>query len=114
MILGIDPKVDYAFKHLFGREGTRPILIDVLESVLNRAPGHRIRDPHPHRRHHVSDPRLPIPVLHPSCLRLASPRTRPDGMGRTSGPTERQQRAKKGLEDGWQQKSHRERWLLDS
>ena len=44
MILGIDPKVDYAFKHLFGREGTRPILIDVLDSVLNPAPGHRIRD----------------------------------------------------------------------
>ena len=44
MILGIDPKVDYAFKHLFGRERTRPILIDVLESILNPAPGHRIRD----------------------------------------------------------------------
>jgi hypothetical protein len=24
MILGIDPKVDYAFKHVFGREATQP------------------------------------------------------------------------------------------
>src|SRR5437588_10537864 len=44
MILGVDIKVDYAFKHLFGREATRPILIDVIDSVLNPPPGHRIRD----------------------------------------------------------------------
>src|SRR5262249_16304814 len=44
MILGIDPKVDYAFKHLFGREATRPILINVLDNVLNPAPGHQIGD----------------------------------------------------------------------
>src|SRR5712692_5622983 len=44
MILGIDPKVDYAFKHLFGREATRPILIDVIDNVLNPAAGHHIRD----------------------------------------------------------------------
>src|SRR5438132_13485031 len=44
MILGIDPKVDYAFKHLLGREATRPILIDVLDNVLNPAPGHHIQD----------------------------------------------------------------------
>src|SRR5271165_4698306 len=44
MILGIDPKVDYAFKHLLGRESTRPILIDVLDKVLNPAPGHHIQD----------------------------------------------------------------------
>jgi len=44
MILGIDPTVDYAFKHVFGREATRPILIDVLESVLNPVPGHHILD----------------------------------------------------------------------
>jgi predicted transposase/invertase (TIGR01784 family) len=44
MILGIDPKVVYAFKHLFGREATRPILIDVLDSVLNPTSGHHIRD----------------------------------------------------------------------
>ncbi len=41
---GIDPKVDYAFKHLLGREATRPILIDVIESVLNPPPGHHIQD----------------------------------------------------------------------
>ncbi len=44
MILGIDPKVDYAFKHLFGREATRPILVDLLNQVLVPAPGHDIRD----------------------------------------------------------------------
>ena len=44
MILGIDPKVDYAFKHLFGREASRPILIDVLNSVLQPPPGELIRD----------------------------------------------------------------------
>jgi predicted transposase/invertase (TIGR01784 family) len=44
MILGIDPKVDYAFKHLLGREATRPILIDVIDNVLSPAPGHRIHD----------------------------------------------------------------------
>ena len=44
MILDIDPKVDYAFKHLFGRETTRPILINVLDSVLNPATGHQIQD----------------------------------------------------------------------
>ena len=38
MILGIDPKVDYAFKHLLGREATRPILIDVLDAILNPDP----------------------------------------------------------------------------
>src|SRR5712692_5704289 len=44
MILGIDPTVDYAFKHLLGRESTRPILISVVDSVLDPAPGHHIRD----------------------------------------------------------------------
>src|SRR5260370_26937354 len=44
MILGITPTVDYAFKHLFGRDTTRPILINVLDSVLNPAPGHHIQD----------------------------------------------------------------------
>src|SRR5439155_8273490 len=44
MILGIDPTVDYAFKHLLGRESTRPILISVLDSVLNPAPGLRITE----------------------------------------------------------------------
>src|SRR6516225_5704303 len=44
MILDIDPKVDYAFKHVFGRSETRPILIDLIDSVLNPAPAHRLRD----------------------------------------------------------------------
>ncbi len=44
MPIGFDPKVDYAFKHLFGRETTRPILIDVLDSVLDPAAGHQIRE----------------------------------------------------------------------
>src|SRR5579862_3038451 len=44
MIVGIDPKVDYAFKHTFGREATRPLLIEVIDSVLVPAPGHQIRD----------------------------------------------------------------------
>jgi predicted transposase/invertase (TIGR01784 family) len=42
MIVDIDPKVDYAFKHLFGREATRPILIDLLNQVLQPAVGHEI------------------------------------------------------------------------
>jgi predicted transposase/invertase (TIGR01784 family) len=44
MILGIDPKVDYAFKHLFGREATQPLLIHVLNSILKPASGDMIRD----------------------------------------------------------------------
>jgi len=44
MIPGILPTVDYAFKHLLGRESTRPILINVLDSVLLPAPGHNIHD----------------------------------------------------------------------
>ena len=44
MIVGVDPTVDYAFKHLFGRDATRPILVDVLNSILAPAPGHDIRD----------------------------------------------------------------------
>src|SRR5437660_5582405 len=44
MLLGIAPTVDYAFKHLLGRESTRPILISVVDSVLTPAPGHHIRD----------------------------------------------------------------------
>ena len=44
MRLGIDPKVDYAFKHLLGRDSTRSLLIDVIEQVLNPAPGHHLLD----------------------------------------------------------------------
>src|ERR1700761_3813037 len=34
MILGIDPKVDFAFKFVFGRDATRMLLIDMLNKVL--------------------------------------------------------------------------------
>jgi predicted transposase/invertase (TIGR01784 family) len=44
MILNIDPKVDYAFKHLFGRDATRPILIDLLNQVLNGTGKRLIRE----------------------------------------------------------------------
>ena len=44
MILGIDPKVDYAFKYMLGRESTRGILIDVLNKVLEPPAGREIQD----------------------------------------------------------------------
>jgi predicted transposase/invertase (TIGR01784 family) len=44
MIVGIDPKIDYAFKYVFGREATRPILIDLLNQVLGPPLGHQILD----------------------------------------------------------------------
>jgi predicted transposase/invertase (TIGR01784 family) len=44
MIIGIDPTVDYAFKHVFGRESTKPILIDVLNGILNPPSKHRVED----------------------------------------------------------------------
>lgn len=44
MSVGVDPTVDHAFKHLFGRDATREILIDLLDSVLRPAPEHRIRE----------------------------------------------------------------------
>jgi predicted transposase/invertase (TIGR01784 family) len=44
MIIGIDPKVDYAFKRMLGRESTRPILIDVIDNVLNSPSARRIHD----------------------------------------------------------------------
>ena len=44
MILGIDPKVDYAFKYMLGRESTHSILIDVLNKVLDPPPGHEVRE----------------------------------------------------------------------
>lgn len=42
MKLPIDPKVDYAFKHVFGREESKPILINLLDAVFQPAPGRRI------------------------------------------------------------------------
>jgi len=44
MILGIDPKVDYAFKYLLGRDSTRDLLIDVLNRVLEPHSSHRIEE----------------------------------------------------------------------
>ena len=42
MILEIDPKVDYVFKRLLGREESTPLLIHVLHAVLQLPPGHAI------------------------------------------------------------------------
>jgi len=42
MILGIDPKVDYAFKMILGQEETRPLLIDMLNAVLRRPEGEQV------------------------------------------------------------------------
>src|SRR5438132_68853 len=42
MLLDVDPKVDYAFKHLFGRNSTRPLLMHLADAVLDPAPGHAI------------------------------------------------------------------------
>ena len=44
MILGIDPKVDYAFKYLMGRDSTRAILIDVVNNVLGPPAGQEITE----------------------------------------------------------------------
>jgi predicted transposase/invertase (TIGR01784 family) len=44
MVPGIDPKVDYAFKRLFGREENRALLIHLIDSVLKPDPGAEITD----------------------------------------------------------------------
>jgi predicted transposase/invertase (TIGR01784 family) len=44
MIPHIDPKVDYAFKKIFGSEANAPILLDLLNAVLNPPPERRIID----------------------------------------------------------------------
>jgi hypothetical protein len=44
MILGIDPKIDFAFKYLFGRDSTRDILIDAVNSVLQPPPGQAVQE----------------------------------------------------------------------
>lgn len=41
---GIDPKVDYAFKRLFGREQTRALLVHLLNALLKPLPGKAIID----------------------------------------------------------------------
>jgi predicted transposase/invertase (TIGR01784 family) len=37
-----DPKVDYAFKHVFGREQSKPALMSLLDAVLQPAAGQKI------------------------------------------------------------------------
>ncbi len=37
-----DPRVDYAFKHVFGREQSKPVLTSLLEAVLQPPPTQRI------------------------------------------------------------------------
>jgi len=39
---GIDPKVDYAFKRLFGREQTLPLLLHLLNAILQLQPARRL------------------------------------------------------------------------
>jgi predicted transposase/invertase (TIGR01784 family) len=37
-----DPRVDYAFKHVFGREPSKPVLLSLLDAVLQPAPAQRL------------------------------------------------------------------------
>lgn len=38
----IDPKVDYAFKHVFGREESKPVLISLVNAIIQPAIGQHI------------------------------------------------------------------------
>jgi predicted transposase/invertase (TIGR01784 family) len=42
MILGVSPMVDYAFQRVFGSESTIPVLMSLIDSVLNPPPQHRL------------------------------------------------------------------------
>lgn len=42
MVLGVDPKNDFAFKCVFGSERHTGILVDVLNSVLRPLPDRRV------------------------------------------------------------------------
>ena len=42
MIPGIDPKVDYVFKKLFGTEASVPLLLSLLDAVLKPPPDRRL------------------------------------------------------------------------
>ncbi len=44
MVPGIDPRIDYAFKRLFGVERNRDLLIDLLNAVLDPPDGQAIVD----------------------------------------------------------------------
>ena len=37
----IDPLIDYGFKYIFGREESKPLLIDLLNQILASDPGFR-------------------------------------------------------------------------
>ena len=50
MILGIDPKIDYAFKKLFGSESNKPLLIALLNAVL---------------RAYLAEPIVDVDILNP-------------------------------------------------
>src|SRR5437764_9231303 len=41
---GIDPKVDYAFKRLFGTEANKPLLIHLLNAVLDLPTGKAVTE----------------------------------------------------------------------
>jgi predicted transposase/invertase (TIGR01784 family) len=43
MATGIDPKVDYVFKRLFGDEDNALLLVDLLNAILNFLPGKMVR-----------------------------------------------------------------------
>jgi predicted transposase/invertase (TIGR01784 family) len=42
MVPGLDPTVDYAFKKVFGSEGNKPVLLNLLEAVLKPPSDQRI------------------------------------------------------------------------
>ncbi len=42
MPIGIDPKVDFAFKYVFGREQNEPLLVLLLNAILDPAPDRRL------------------------------------------------------------------------
>src|SRR5262245_26070948 len=44
MVPGIDPKVDYTFKRIFGREENRQVLIDVVNAVREPPPGQEMAE----------------------------------------------------------------------
>jgi predicted transposase/invertase (TIGR01784 family) len=42
MVPGVDPKVDYAFKRLFGRPENGDLLLDLVNAILRPPPGRRV------------------------------------------------------------------------
>jgi predicted transposase/invertase (TIGR01784 family) len=65
MRVGIDPKVDYAFKRVFGRDHplNRRILISLLDAVLRLPPGEQITDVqllNPFHKREALDERLAV------------------------------------------------------